>query len=92
MNNFQILSAMMTILGVMLIPLMAMAVRGLVKWTKSEVQLTQVAKDLAALVEDKDKTHAAMQEQMKYDRDATNRRLEWLEHNLWGSRVGKGAR
>jgi hypothetical protein len=41
------------------------------------------------LVADKDRTHAAMLEQMKEDRTATNRRLEFLER-LWIERGNNG--
>lgn len=83
MTKFEVLSLLMSIVAVLLIPMLVVAYRGIVKWTRTEERLEQIARDIAKLVVDKDKTHLDMLGQMKDDRNATNRRLEWLERNLW---------
>lgn len=71
--------------------------RGAIKWTRTEDKLDHAIQSLEKLVLDKDATHAAMiaqmkedrtdmQAQLREDRTATNRRLEWLEHEMHGKR------
>lgn len=69
--------------SIILVPTFVLIVRGMVKWTKVEGKLDEVVKDMKELVENKDRIHAAMLEQMKDDRSVTDRRLRWLEENLW---------
>lgn len=76
------LSVVVAVIGVLLIPALVLLVRGAVKWTRVEVKLDVVTDKLAAIVSDKDRTHAEMLSQMKEDRSATNRRLEMLER-IW---------
>lgn len=64
-------------------PTLVLMFRAAMKWTRVEDQLNNVADDLKALIVDKDKTHAEMLQQMREDRNATNRRLRWLEENVW---------
>lgn len=78
-----ILTLIMTFIGVLLIPLLAVLWRGAVKWTRVETKLDNVIEDLKMIVEDKDKVHREMTDQMREDRKATNDRLTWLERNLW---------
>ena len=86
MTKFEVLSLLISLVGVIMIPLLVMAFRGMIKWTKTELQLAQVALDLAELIRDKDRVHREMLDQMKEDRHATNERLTWLEQNLWSKR------
>jgi hypothetical protein len=94
MTPYEYISIFLTLLGILLIPASVLLYRAIVKWTRTESQLMQISKDLRALIEDKDKTHADMLQQIKDDREsmmqmikedrkATNERLTWLEHNLW---------
>lgn len=65
------------------IPLLVFVVRTLIHGARMEAKLDTAIQDLAELVKNKDVTHAAMLDQMKYDRDATDKRLHFLEdaHN-----------
>jgi hypothetical protein len=76
----------LSFLSVLVIPLLVLIVRIAVKLTQSQDKLTVIASDLEKLVADKDKVHAEMLAAMRDDRNATNRRLRWLEENVW---VGK---
>jgi len=74
----------LTLMSVLIIPGIALMVKITARWTRIET-------DLRKLVIDKDRTHAAMLEQMKEDRAATNRRLEWLERQ-WMERGMRNGR
>jgi hypothetical protein len=50
------------------------------------LQLKNIVEDIRALVADKDRTHTEILEQMREDRKATDRRLRWLELNVWSRR------
>ena len=47
--------------------------------TRTEDKLDNAIERLEELVKDKDKVHLAIFEQQKFDRDATDRRLRYLE-------------
>lgn len=49
-------------------------------------QLATVVRDLDRIAADKDRVHAAILNQMRDDRQATDRRLRWLETHLWSAR------
>jgi uncharacterized membrane protein (DUF106 family) len=66
------ISAMITIITITL----GFIVKLTRKWTLVEERL-------AELVKNKDETHAAMLNQMRDDRNATDQRLTWLERNAW---------
>lgn len=74
---------LLTVIGVLLIPVIVVLVRGAIKWTRVEDKLDRAVGDLHALVADKDRVHAEMISQMREDRAATNTRLRWLEEHLW---------
>ena len=83
-QRFQII---LTVIGVLFIPIIVMLYRGIVKWTRTEDKLDELVKDMATLIKDKDQTHREILQQMTDDRRATDRRLRWLEENIWkGSR------
>ena len=79
-QRFQII---LTVIGVLLIPIIVMLYRGIVKWTRTEDKLDQLVRDVEKLVKDKDATHSAMLQTMSDDRRATDRRLRWLEEYVW---------
>ena len=79
-------SLALTAISVLLIPLVVLSFRLVIKWTKAEGKLDQTVKDLDELVKHKDDVHRWIIEQMQADRDATNKRLRWLEENLWNER------
>ncbi len=83
----QLLALILTSMAVIFIPLLALMVRIVSKWTKVETKLDVLVEDMKGIVADKDKTHSEMLKQMSDDRRATDRRLRWLEETLWkGSR------
>jgi hypothetical protein len=69
----------LTVFSVLLLPALAILIRGAVKWTRTEDQLAILVGDVGQLVADKDKVHAEILEQMRIDRDATDRRLRYIE-------------
>lgn len=79
----QLLALILSAMAVIFIPLMVMLYHGIVKWTRVESKLEELTNDIRELVADKEKTHAAMIDTMSKDRDATDRRLRWLEENIW---------
>lgn len=62
------------------IPLAVMVVHGVVKWTRIQDRLDAVIVDLRELVDE-----------VKQNHGATDRRLRWLEENLWKRRRGGNA-
>lgn len=68
---------------VIVVPLVAMLIRGSIKWTRLENKLDGVIDDVRELVISKDKVHLLIMEDMRTDREATNKRLRWLEEYLW---------
>jgi hypothetical protein len=79
-------SLILSALSIVFIPMMIMLYRGIVKWTRVESKLEELGSDIKQLVVDKDKTHAEIIRQMTNDRQATDRRLRWLEENVWKSK------
>lgn len=84
----------LVVLGVIVIPLLVFVVKGLVRDQEIAMDLKKVTADVERLVKDKDLTHQLMREEVKQvttairedirlDRDATNKRLRWLEEHLW---------
>lgn len=45
----------------------------------------ELARQVEQLVGEKERTHAAILDQMREDRRVTDRRLRWLEEHLWRS-------
>jgi hypothetical protein len=72
-----------SVVGAIVLPLLVMMVGILVKWTRMEDRLGEITDDVRKLVEDKDKVHLAIQQEIRDDRVATDRRLRWLEEHLW---------
>lgn len=65
------------------IPMIVVLYRGIVKWTRTEDKLDQLIIEVEKLVKDKDETHKQILTQMSNERAATDRRLRWLEENVW---------
>lgn len=82
----QLLALILSAFAVIFIPLLIALIRGIVKWTRVEDKLDELVKDMGQLIKDKDATHEAMLKQMTDDRSVTDRRLRWLEENLWKGR------
>ena len=71
--------AVLTVFSVLLIPALVILIRGAVKWTRTEDKLGFLVDDVRKLVADKDKVHAEILEQMRVDRETTDRRLRFIE-------------
>lgn len=56
------------------------------KFTNVEDRQNELIRNVDRLVKDKDQTHNAMLEQMKFDREATNRRLRFIEERFMNGR------
>jgi hypothetical protein len=74
----------LSILAIIVIPLVILLFRITIKWTQTEDKITEIAADLRDMIADKEKVHSELNQQMREDRAATDRRLRWLEENLWG--------
>lgn len=83
MTADQRLTLILSAIGIVFIPTLAFIIRATVKWTRVEDKLAEMVDDMKKIVDDKDKTHTDMLRQMTDDRRATDRRLRWLEENLW---------
>jgi hypothetical protein len=83
LTRFEITSLLLGFISVLLIPSLVLMVRAAIKWTRVEERLDRVVEDLDKLVKDKDATHAAIIATMREDRETMNRRVEWLERNVW---------
>lgn len=84
MNNFQLFfTVALSIIAVIILPAVGMLVRITMKWTRVEDKLDHVIKNMEILVLDKDRVHQELSKQMADDRRATDRRLRWLEENVW---------
>lgn len=94
MKATDIIQITLTVIAVVLIPFLVFVVRKLIHDARMEAKLDTAIQDLAELMKNKDATHAAMLDQMKYDRDATDkkiqtlqsstdRRLRFLEEYVW---------
>lgn len=89
--TFQQASLALAFTSVIVLPFLAFFFRMTVKWTRVEARLEEIAEDLKRIVDDKDRVHTSMLNQMGQDRQATDRRLRWLEEHLWKRSGGNGA-
>lgn len=87
-------SILLGVVGVILVPSVGFMIRGAIKWTRVEDKLEQLIARVDTIVADKDKIHSELvatmrddrrmvADQMRMDRDATDKRLRWLEEHLW---------
>lgn len=89
MTKYEWVSVALTVVAVLLIPVIVILVRGAIKWTHVEDKLSELVTDVGQLVANKDKVHSEMLEQMRLDREATDRRLRFIEE--WFMNRGKDA-
>lgn len=80
------LTLAVSVVGVLLIPLGILLFRVVVRATEDRDELRHIRTDLGELVKDKDRVHLEMLRQMSADREATDKRLRWLEEHLWAKR------
>lgn len=97
MTSFDWIMVILTVMSVIAIPLLVFAIRGAVKWTRTEGQVMQLIATVRELVQSKEGTdkkltdgikevvseqtsvHREMYEQMRVDREATDKRLRFIE-------------
>lgn len=79
MTRFEITTLCLSVIGVLMVPLIGVMLRGMIRWIRTEDRLDTLIGDVRELVSDQDKVHSDILSQMKYDRDATNTRLRYLE-------------
>lgn len=82
-TTVDILGVGATIVGLIILPVFFVLMRAMIKWSRVETKLDHVIERLNTIVQDKDKVHNEIVDQMREDRSATNARLQWLERNLW---------
>lgn len=83
MNTFQYLEIILTILAVLVLPALGLMIRSAIHAARVEEKLDGAINDLKELVQSKDEVHKEIYAQMREDRQSTNKRLTWLEQNLW---------
>lgn len=88
MTADQRLTIILTAFAVLFVPAITVLIRATIKWTRVESRLDEIANDLVALIKDKDQAHIEILTAMREDRQATDKRLRWLEEHLWNQ--GKG--
>jgi hypothetical protein len=86
MTHFEITSLFLSIIGIILIPVLGFLIRGAVKWTRTEDRLATLVDDVRELVNSSERVHTAMYDQMRADRDATNKRLRFIEEWFMNAR------
>lgn len=91
MTPFDWAVILMSVVSVLLIPAIILMINVSMKWTRAQDRIENLTDDVQELIRQKDKVHADMLTQMREDRTATDRRLRWLEENLWryGSRSSR---
>lgn len=80
------LTVAVSVIGVILIPLGVLLFKIVVRATQDRDELRNIGDGLSKLVKDKDAVHLEMLKQMAADREATDKRLRWLEEHLWAKR------
>lgn len=91
MSVVDVVGIVLGVMSVLVIPLLIFIVKLSMRWTKVESNLITLTTSLQALVRDKDATHEVMLSTMRDDRNATDRRLRWLEEHLWNRRNERNA-
>jgi hypothetical protein len=79
----EIVTVVLSTVAVIVLPLFGLLWRFSSKWTAYTYQLQHLGEKIQALVTDKERTHVILQDQITHDREATDKRLRWLETNLW---------
>lgn len=73
----------LAVMGVIILPMAALMIRLVIRWSKMESSLATLTMDVSELVRQKEATHNAMLDTMREDRKATDRRLRYLEERVW---------
>lgn len=89
MTKYEWASFLLAVVAVLFIPTIVILIRGAIKWTRTEDKLSTLIEDFREMMTDKDKMHGEILEQMRVDREATDRRLRFIEE-FWMQK-GRGA-
>lgn len=89
MTEYDLIVILLTVIGVLLIPTIGVLFRGMVRWVRTEDQLTNLVHEVKELVNDNEKSRGDILRQMTYDREATNTRLRYLEEYFMSHGMGK---
>ena len=73
------IAAAVAALTVVIVPILVLLIRGAIKWTRTEDKLGTLIDTMKELIIDKDKVHSEMLAQMRIDREATDKRLRFIE-------------
>lgn len=79
----------LSVIAVLMIPLIRLIWGAGQKQQQIEDKQVELIKNMERLIADKDAVHREIIQTIREDREATNKRLRWLEENLWNSRRGK---
>jgi biopolymer transport protein ExbB/TolQ len=90
-NTANVIALVLGLMSIVGVPMLVFLIRMTARWTRVENDLSTLARDMRNLVENKDQTHAAMLDTMREDRAVTDRRLRWLEENIWNRGTRKDA-
>lgn len=75
-------------LSVIVIPFFVVLWKTSARWTTMDMRMAQMNTELRALVNDKERAHSTLLDQITRDREATNMRLRYLEEHAWP--IGRG--
>lgn len=79
----------LSVIAVLMIPLLRLIWGAGQKQQQIEDKQVELIKNMEKLIADKDAVHREIIQTIREDREATNKRLRWLEENLWNTRRGK---
>lgn len=82
MTDFEWLTVAMTGVSALALPALGLAMR-------LTVRLTRMTDQITALAQDGEQMRTEMYRTMREDRAVTDRRLRWLEENLWKGGRGR---
>jgi hypothetical protein len=71
-THYEITSLLLSLIGMLLIPVLVLLWRAAVNWTK-------LSDNVSHIIETNDTAHQDIVNQMAHDRQATNQRLRYLE-------------
>jgi predicted Holliday junction resolvase-like endonuclease len=76
----------LTVIAVLLIPILKLIWDAARKQQQIEDKQVELIRNMEKLVADKDAVHKEIIATIREDRAATDKRLRWLEENLWNTR------
>lgn len=79
MTHYEITSVLLSLIGVLLIPVLVLLWRAAVNWTK-------LSDNVQHIIKTNDAAHRDIVDQMSRDRNATDRRLRYLEEYFMNGR------